>query len=38
MMALLDGSGYTDASSKTLFTYGHPIFWAPYTLIGDNGS
>jgi CHAT domain-containing protein/tetratricopeptide (TPR) repeat protein len=37
MMALLDGPGYTDASGKTLFTYGHPIFWAPYTLIGDNG-
>jgi CHAT domain-containing protein len=37
MMALLDGPGYTDASGKTLFAYGHPIFWAPYTLIGDNG-
>jgi CHAT domain-containing protein len=37
MMALLDGPGFTDASGKTLFTYGHPIFWAPYTLIGDNG-
>jgi CHAT domain-containing protein len=37
MMALLDGPGYTDSSGRTLFTYGHPIFWAPYTLIGDNG-
>ncbi len=37
MMALLDGPGFTDASGKTLFTYGHPLFWAPYTIIGDGG-
>jgi len=37
MMALLDGKGFTDTSGKTLFTYGHPLFWAPYTIIGDGG-
>ena len=36
-MTLLDGPGYTDASGKSLFTYGHPIFWVPYTIIGDGG-
>lgn len=36
MVALMDGAGYTDAG-KTLFTYGHPMFWAPYTIIGDGG-
>jgi CHAT domain-containing protein len=35
-MALLDGPGYTDAG-KTVFTYAHPLFWAPYTIIGDGG-
>jgi CHAT domain-containing protein len=36
MMGLLDGPGYTDAG-KTLFSFGHPLFWAPYTIIGDGG-
>ena len=31
MMALIDGPGYTDATGKTVFTYAHPLFWAPYT-------
>jgi CHAT domain-containing protein len=36
MVALMDGPGYAE-SGKTLFTYGHPMFWAPYTIIGDGG-
>ena len=36
MMALADGKGYLDASGKTEFTYAHPLFWAPYTIIGDG--
>ncbi|QDO97432.1 CHAT domain-containing protein [Ferrovibrio terrae] len=36
MVALLDGPGYQE-DGKTLFSYGHPIFWAPYTLMGDGG-
>ncbi|HTS42579.1 MAG TPA: CHAT domain-containing protein [Xanthobacteraceae bacterium] len=37
MMALLDSPGYTDDKGKTLFSYAHPLFWAPYTIIGDGG-
>ena len=37
MMALVDGPGYTDADGKTEFAYAHPLFWAPYTIIGDGG-
>jgi CHAT domain-containing protein len=37
MMALLDGKGFTDEKGETLFTYAHPLFWAPYTIIGDGG-
>jgi CHAT domain-containing protein/tetratricopeptide (TPR) repeat protein len=33
MMALADGPGNTDGG----FSYAHPLFWAPYTLIGDGG-
>jgi CHAT domain-containing protein len=28
---------YAGARALLVTTYGHPIFWAPYTLIGDNG-
>ena len=35
-MALLDGPGFQD-NGKTIFTYAHPLFWAPYSLIGDGG-
>lgn len=37
MMALMDGPGYLDSEGKTEFTYAHPLFWAPYTIIGDGG-
>jgi CHAT domain-containing protein/tetratricopeptide (TPR) repeat protein len=37
MMALADGAGYVDASGKAEFAYAHPLFWAPYTIIGDGG-
>jgi CHAT domain-containing protein len=37
MMALADGPGYTGADGKTEFAYAHPLFWAPYSVIGDGG-
>jgi CHAT domain-containing protein len=36
MVALMDGPGFVEGG-KTLFSYAHPLFWAPYTLIGDGG-
>ena len=38
MMALADGPGYAGADGKTEFAYAHPLFWAPYTIIGDGGA
>jgi CHAT domain-containing protein len=38
MMALVDGPGYLGADGKTEFAYGHPLFWAPYSIIGDGGA
>lgn len=26
-----------DAGGKPLFSYAHPLFWAPYALVGDGG-
>ena len=37
MMALLDGPGAVTAKGQTSYTYAHPLFWAPFTLIGDGG-
>jgi len=38
MLALIDGPGYVDAEKNvTVFRYAHPIFWAPFSLIGDGG-
>jgi CHAT domain-containing protein/tetratricopeptide (TPR) repeat protein len=37
-LALIDGPGAIDPASKAaLFSYAHPIFWAPFTLVGDGG-
>ncbi len=35
MVTLLDGPGYRE-DGDTLFSYAHPIFWAPYSLMGDG--
>lgn len=37
MMALIDGAGFVDGAGHTLFAYAHPLFWAPYSVIGDGG-
>lgn len=38
MMELLDKGRFNDDSGKPLFAYAHPLFWAPYTIIGDGGA
>ena len=38
MSALIDGPGFVDPkTNKVVFSYAHPIFWAPFTLVGDGG-
>jgi CHAT domain-containing protein len=37
MTALLDGPGAVDESGHTVYSYAHPLFWAPYSVIGDGG-
>jgi CHAT domain-containing protein len=37
MLSLLDGPGYVDpATGKVAFSYAHPIFWAPFSIVGDG--
>jgi CHAT domain-containing protein len=38
MNALIDGLGFVDPRTKqVVFSYAHPIFWAPFALVGDGG-
>ncbi|HEU4377666.1 MAG TPA: CHAT domain-containing protein, partial [Hyphomicrobiaceae bacterium] len=36
-MAVMDGPGYVRAG-QSLYSYAHPFFWAPYSLIGDGSA
>ena len=33
---LVDGPGFSDAQGRAVFSYAHPIFWAPFSLIGEG--
>jgi CHAT domain-containing protein len=38
MNALIDGGRYLDPrTGQVVYSYAHPIFWAPFTLVGDGG-
>jgi CHAT domain-containing protein len=37
MVALMDGPGALDDAGRVLYSYAHPLFWAPYSVIGDGG-
>ncbi len=38
MVGLIDSDGRVDpATGKAVFSYAHPLFWAPFSLIGDGG-
>lgn len=36
MLALMDGPGSTDEKTgRVSFSYAHPLFWAPFVVVGD---
>ncbi|HTY67433.1 MAG TPA: CHAT domain-containing tetratricopeptide repeat protein [Alphaproteobacteria bacterium] len=38
-LALIDGQGSVDPATKQpQFSYAHPIFWAPFAVVGDGGT
>jgi CHAT domain-containing protein len=37
MLDLMDHAVPTDALGTAGFTYAHPMFWAPFSLVGDGG-
>lgn len=36
MINLIDYSGFKDSKGRTVFSYAHPIFWAPFSIVGDG--
>jgi CHAT domain-containing protein len=32
---LIDGKGAVDSAGRMVFSYAHPLFWAPFSLVGD---
>jgi CHAT domain-containing protein len=36
-LAVMNGPGATDPATNKPFSYAHPLFWAPYALVGDGG-
>ncbi len=36
MLSLIDEKGRVDHKGRVVFSYAHPIFWAPFSLIGDG--
>jgi CHAT domain-containing protein/tetratricopeptide (TPR) repeat protein len=37
MLGIMDGPGYSENGIE-LYTYAHPMFWGPYSLIGDGAN
>jgi len=37
MLELIDSAYARDANGKALYRDAHPMFWAPFTLVGDGG-
>jgi hypothetical protein len=37
MVSMIDTQGFADSTGKIEFSYAHPMFWAPYSIIGDGG-
>ena len=35
-LELADAGTYRDASGRELFAYAHPLFWAPFSVVGDG--
>ena len=39
ILSLIDGPGMVDpATKKPVYSYAHPSFWAPFSLVGDGGA
>jgi len=37
ILTLIDGKAGDGGSGRARFSYAHPLFWAPFALVGDPG-
>ncbi len=37
LLGLMDQGEFKDASGRMLYSYAHPLFWAPFSIVGDGG-
>ena len=37
MLDIIDESGFREEKGRMVFSYAHPIFWAPFSLVGNRG-
>jgi CHAT domain-containing protein len=37
MLEMIEQGEARSPDGKTAYTYAHPIFWAPFSLVGDGG-
>lgn len=37
-IAWIDDLTVNNASGEAIFSYAHPIFWAPFTVVGEGGA
>ena len=38
MLTVMQGKSIDPATGKVEYSYAHPLFWAPYSLVGDGGT
>jgi CHAT domain-containing protein len=39
MIDLMEAPGFKDAATgKIIYSYAHPLFWAPFIIVGEGGS
>ena len=38
MLTVMQGKSIDSATGKAEYSYAHPLFWAPYSLVGDGGT
>jgi tetratricopeptide (TPR) repeat protein len=37
MLDMIEQLGFEDSEGRMVFSYAHPIFWGPFSLVGDGG-
>ena len=37
-LEMIDGPGYVNSRGRTLFSYAHPLFWAPFAIYGEGSA